>query len=41
LVVMKRQPGFSLIHVLKYLQEHQYDLIIAKDNQKTIQGYHP
>jgi hypothetical protein len=30
LVVMKRQPGLSLIHVLKYLQEHQYHLIIAK-----------
>ena len=30
LVVMKRQPGFSLIHVLKYLQEQQYNLIIAK-----------
>lgn len=30
LVVMKKQPGFSLIHVLKYLQKYQYDLIITK-----------
>lgn len=30
LVAMKRQPGFSLIHVLAYLQAHRYDSIIVK-----------
>uniref|UniRef100_A0A0A9D728 Uncharacterized protein n=1 Tax=Arundo donax TaxID=35708 RepID=A0A0A9D728_ARUDO len=30
LIAMNRQPGFSLIHVLAYLQKNYYDLITTK-----------